>query len=64
MLIQDPAGCCFLGLPSLQELLGQISQLGGITGGIKGTVELFDVKQLFGGELNSCGHRISLQGMA
>ena len=56
-LAHDPAGGSFLGLPGLHQLLGKLSELIRILGGIEGPVELFDLKPLFRAELNAAVYR-------
>lgn len=56
-LAHDPAGGRFLGLPGLHQLLGKLSKLICILGGVEGPVELFDLKLLLCAELDTAVHR-------
>ena len=55
-LLHHPAGGCFLRLPGLHELPGQLAQLIGVGCRFQGAIELFDLKALLNGELNAAVH--------
>ena len=55
-LLHHPAGRCFLRLPCLHELPGQLAKLLGISCRFKSAIELFDLKVLLKGELNAAVH--------
>ena len=56
VLFENPAGRCFLCLPGLHELSGQLAKLLRVLCGVEGSIELFDLKMLLGRELNTAVH--------